>query len=417
MKLSDAICPAFWPLHEDLKAHRHTHYWCKGGRASTKSSWIAIEIVLGMMRTPGANAVVYRKVAATLLDSVFATLMWAVDVLGAADYWRAGKSPMQLTYKPTGQKILFRGADDPAKSKSIKFQRGYCAYLWFEELTEFDGMEDVRSIIQSVIRGGHGAAILYSYNPPKTARNWTNEAALRPMESRVIHHSTYLDVPPEWLGEEFLAMAEDLRNSNETAYRHEYLGEVTGTGGQVFDNLEMRAPTREELAGADHTYSGLDFGFAVDPDSYVRWGYDRKRRVLVLLDSYQGARTPTETLAEIVRKGSRGEPVTCDSAEPRMIEELRRRGVRATGAKKGPDSIEHGMRWLQERARIVIDPAKHPAQAAEFAGYEYRQDKNGDFLPAYPDKANHSIDATRYALETEIAQRRATTRKRKDWGL
>lgn len=416
-RLTECIGPAFWGLHRDLATHAHTHYWCAGGRASGKSSWISVEIILGIMREPGANAVVYRKVGATLLDSVFAQLLWAIDTLGVSDYWIARKSPMQLIYKPTGQQILFRGADDPAKSKSIKFRRGFCAFLWFEELAEFHGMEDIRSIIQSTIRGGHDAAILYSYNPPKTARNWVNESALVPMEGRIVHRSTYKGMPAEWLGEEFLAMARDLEQTNPTAYAHEYLGEVTGTGGQVFDNLQLRAPTEEELAGADRVYCGLDFGFAVDPDSFVKWGYDRKRRRLVLLEEYEGARTPTETLAAIVKQKAGGHPVICDSAEPRMIDELRRRSIIVAPAKKGPDSIEQGMRWLQERAAIIIDPAKCPKAAATFSAYEYAQDKNGDFLPSYPDRDNHSIDATRYALETESAHRVATTTKRRDWGL
>ena len=417
MRLSECICSSFWDLHNDLKEHRHTHYWCKGGRASGKSSWIAVEIILGMMRTPEANAVVYRKVGATLLDSVYANLGWAIDTLGVGDYWRAYKAPMQLIYKPTGQKILFRGADDPAKSKSLKFQKGYCGFLWFEELAEFSGPEDVRSIIQSAIRGGHHTAILYSYNPPKTSQNWVNESASEPMEGRIVHHSTYLDMPPEWLGEDFIPIAEQLQETNPQAYAHEYLGEITGTGGQVFDNLQLRPATPDELAAADRVYCGQDFGFAVDPDAFVKWGFDRRRMRLVLLDAYMGSHTPTETLAEFVRKSASGRVVTCDSADPRMINELRRRGISAVGAKKGPDSIEHGLRWLQELGAIIIDPDRFPQVAREFSGYEYLRDRTGNFLPAYPDKDNHSIDATRYAMETESMQRIAITKKRKDWGL
>lgn len=416
-RLTDCIGPAFYTLHNDLKHKGHTHYWCKGGRASGKSSWISLEIILGMMRNAEKNAIVYRKVGATLLDSVFASLLWAVDELGVSEYWTALKSPMQMTYKPTGQKILFRGADDPTKSKSIRFRHGYCGYLWFEELAEFSGPEDIRSIIQSAIRGGNSAAIFYSYNPPKTARSWVNEAALEPMDGRIVHESTYLQMPSEWLGDEFLAIADHLRETNPQAYAHEYLGEVTGTGGQVFDNLQLRPATPDELAAADRVYCGQDFGFAVDPDAFVKWGFDRRRMRLVLLDAYMGSHTPTETLAEFVRKSASGRVVTCDSADPRMINELRRRSVNAVGARKGPDSIEHGLRWLQELGAIIIDPDRFPQVAREFSGYEYLRDRTGNFLPAYPDKDNHSIDATRYAMETESMQRIAITKKRKDWGL
>ncbi|MDD3243084.1 MAG: PBSX family phage terminase large subunit [Eubacteriales bacterium] len=256
-------------MHRDIRSHGHTHYWLKGGRGSTKSSFLSLEIVLGMMRDPDACAAVYRRVGVTLQESVYAQLVWAINALGVAAYWRTGKSPMELEYRPTGHKILFRGADDPAKSKSIKLSRGYFKFLWFEELSEFGGMDDIRTITQSVIRGGGPVAIFYSYNPPKSAQNWVNAECLVPRPDRLVHHSTYLDVPPEWLGAAFLAEADMLRLTNETAYRHAYLGEVTGTGGQVFDNLRVREIARDERETFARRCNGLDFGFAVDPDALL----------------------------------------------------------------------------------------------------------------------------------------------------
>lgn len=188
-----------------------------------------------------------------------------------------------------------------------------------------------------------------------------------------------------------------------------YLGEVTGSGGQVFDNLDLRPLTEEEL-NAERTYSGLDFGFAVDPDAFVKAAYDPAQRKIWLLDEFCRARTPCETLAEEIRSRAEG-VVRCDSADPRMIFQLRELGVNAVGVKKGPGSVSSGMRWMQEQGQIVIDPARCPRAAKEFSGYEYMPDPGGGFLPEYPDRNNHLIDALRYALEPVIGRRQAKTMK------
>ena len=270
-RVSTLIAPAFLPLHRDIRRSGHAEYWLRGGRGSCKSSFAATEIVLGMLRDPLANAIVYRKVAATLRESVYEELTRVIRRMGLEAWFRFRVSPMQIVYQPTGQRILFRGADDPAKSKSIALSRGYFGFLWFEELSEFAGMEDVRTIRASVIRGaGSDRAItLCSYNPPRTAAAWVNAEALIPKRGRLVHESSYLSVPRAWLGEAFIAEAEALRDSNERAYRHIYLGEITGTGGQVFDNLSLRALSDAEIAACDTRYCGLDFGFAVDPDAFV----------------------------------------------------------------------------------------------------------------------------------------------------
>lgn len=409
VQLSRLIAPAFYPVHADVKAGRHRHYWLKGGRGSTKSTFIGLEIILGLMRDPAANAIVYRKVAGTLQESVYAQLAWCIHALGADAYWRLGKSPMELTYRPTGQRVLFRGADDPQKSKSIKLSRGYFKFLWFEELTEFSGMEEIRTVTQSVIRGGGPTVVFYSYNPPKSARAWVNAEATVPRPDRMVHHSTYLDVPPAWLGEAFLAEADLLRRANETAYRHAYLGEATGTGGQVFDNLVLRPIPPEERARFDRLRHGLDFGFATDPDAYVQMHYDAPRRTLYLLREYYATHNSFDRLSEAVRALCGGEAVTADAADPRAIHELRLRGLRVYGAKKGRGSVEHGLRWLQERAAIVIDPGTCPNAAREFAGYEYDRDRQGALRADYPDRDNHCIDAARYGLEDIMAQRSLRT--------
>lgn len=417
VKLSSLIAPPFFSLHEDIRRGFHAEYWLKGGRGSGKSTFISVEIVLGIMRDPEASAIIYRKVAATLRESVYAQMLWAIEQLGVGRYFRPKVSPMEIIYAPTGQKILFRGADDPGKSKSIKLQSGYFGFLWFEELSEFSGPEDIRTIKASVIRGGGRALTLCSYNPPISARNWVNEAALVPKDGRLVHHSDYRSVPEDWLGKSFIAEAEALRGANERAYRHTYLGEVTGAGGQVFDNLRLRRVEDGEIAQFGQCYNGLDFGFAVDPDALARWGYDPARRRAVLLNEFYGARTPLDNLASAVKAACGREVVRCDSADPRMIAELKRRDINAVAARKGPGSVEHGVRWLQDLGEIVIDPKRCPNAAREFAAYEYAQDRSGSFLAEYPDRDNHLIDASRYALEPVIARSKLKTMDKALLGL
>nr|DAP70619.1 MAG TPA: large terminase [Bacteriophage sp.] len=350
------------------------------------------------------HAIIYRRVGNTLRESVYEQIIWAIDMLGLHEQFQYRVSPLEIRYKETGQRIIFRGADDPMKSKSIKISFGYFGILWFEELAEFAGMDDIRTIKASIIRGGDHSYTFYSYNPPQTARNWVNKEALIPKATRLVHHSTYLGAPPEWLGKEFIAEAEALRKANERAYRHMYLGEVTGTGGQVFTNLVIRAIPDDELDRYGRRYNGLDFGFAVDPDAYVRWTYDARLRKILAVDEFYGSGNSMSRLSGEVGKRAGRDVIRCDSADPRMISELCSSGVLAIGVKKGAGSVEHGMRWLQSLAEIVIDPKRTPNIAKEFSAYEYETDKNGDFLPSYPDRDNHTIDATRYSLEEEMAK-------------
>ena len=408
--MTNIIADTFKPLTLDLVNDLHTDYWLKGGRGSTKSSFISIQIIIGMLRDPDANAIVYRKVGNTIKDSVFAQMVWAIDMLQQNALFELRKSPYEIIHRKTGQRILFRGADDPMKSKSIKLNHGYFKYLWFEELTEFRGMEDIRTIKQSVFRGVKKAITFYSYNPPKTARNWVNEESLKPVDGRLVHHSTYLDVPHDWLQDAFFAEANAVKHTNDRAYRNEYLGEVTGIGGSIFENLVLRTITDDELSTFDRYYNGLDFGFAVDPDAFTRWHYDRKTRCLYAIAEYYGARTTIDTLASKVSSIVGREVVRCDSADPRMITELKLRGINAIGAKKGAGSRDHGYRWLQDQGAIIVDPDRTPNIAREFAKYEFACDKNGNFLSEYPDHDDHTCDSARYGLEPEITRRIATTR-------
>lgn len=418
VRVSETVAPAFHDIHRDIRSHDHTHYWLGGGRGSTKSSAVSIEIVMLILRNPDANAVVLRKVADTLRGSVYAQILWAIGMLGLDSKFHATTSPMEITYKPTGQRIVFRGLDKAEKVKSFKFIHGYAAIVWFEEIDQFSGMYEIRKTLQSLMRGGSRFWCFYSFNPPRSRDNWANKEVLRKREDRVYHASTYLDVPVDWLGEQFILEAEDLRDTNDTAYRNEYLGEVVGTGGNVFENVEVREIPDDELAKFDSIYNGVDFGWFPDPWVFVRCHYDMARKTLYIFDEATGVKLSNEATAEVVkahltysRAGDR-EPtlhrdrVTCDSAEPKSVENYRALGLRAEGAIKGPGSREHGIKWLASRARIVIDPQRCPTAAEEFTAYEHERNKQGDYVTSYPDANNHTIDAIRYALEPVTTRRR-----------
>ena len=399
----------YYDAYEDMKKRAHGEYWFKGGRGSCKSSFAALSILRGILTDREANAVVYRRVAATLKDSVCAVFGWAVRELGLEEMFRMKTSPPELIYLPTGQRVLFRGADDPLKSKSIALTQGRFKYLWFEETAEFRREADLRCIEQSVLRGTDEGTVICTFNPPASASAWVNTACLSERPGRLVLHTTYLDVPKSWLGERFRQEAETLKKVNPGAYESEYLGKVTGEGGRVFENLELRTVSEGELAALDRRYHGLDFGFAVDPDAYTQWAYDRKNRALYAVDEYVRAGNSPMTLAEEVRKRAGKALITCDSAEPRMIQALRELGLNVHAARKGPGSREHGYRWLQTLGRIVVDPARTPVIAREMSGYEYERDRQGSYLSGYPDGNDHTLDSARYALESTMG-RQAVTR-------
>lgn len=399
--LFDNIADMFVPVHRDIVKMKHAEYWFKGGRGSTKSSFISLEIIRGMREDENAHAVVFRRVGNTIKDSVYEQLIWAIDALGVEDEFIVRKSPLEIERKGTGQRILFRGTDDPKKSKSLKLSKGYFKYLWFEELAEFRGMADVRTIKQSVFRGTDMGITFYSYNPPKSAQNWVNSEALNTRPDRLVHHSTYLGVPPEWLKEAFISEAEIVKQTNERAYKNEYLGEVTGSGGNVFENLTLGEITAEDIKGFGYTYAGLDFGWYPDPTHFVRCAYDPARRKLWIYDELRTVKTANRELFDRLvseKELTPDEEIIADSAEQKSVHDLRSFGLNCVGAIKGPGSVSASIRWLQGLAEIVVDPARCPYTAKEFQQYEYERTRDGEFVAAYPDENNHAIDAVRYAL-------------------
>jgi len=408
VKLSGLIAPSFYCVHKAIKENLYTEYMLKGGRGSTKSTFASVEIILGIMRdaqkSEYTNAVALRKVKDTLKDSVYEQLEWAIDKLGVSDKWKCTKSPMEMVYLPTGQKILFRGADKPKKIKSTKVKKGYIKYIWYEELDEFYGPEEIRNINQSLMRGGEKFIVFYTYNPPKSSRSWVNQEAKIQKAGRLVHHSDYRSVPVEWLGSIFLVEAKHLEKTNEMAYRHEYLGEETGTGLEIFRNVTLRKITDEEIKVFDRIRQGLDFGYAADPVTFEKMHYDKTRRKLYLFYEFSGLQISNRKLHNSINEHT-SHMTIADSSEPKSIAELKSYGMRIKGAKKGPDSVDYGIKFLSEEIEeIIIDPERCPRAAKEFINYALETDKNGEVISTYPDKDNHTIDAVRYALEDDMRQ-------------
>jgi PBSX family phage terminase large subunit len=396
------ISPSFYGLHTDFSNERHTHYWLEGGRGSTKSSWAAIEIILGLMKHKEANAIILRKVGDTIRDSAYEQYIWATEMLGVGHLWHSSVAPMRLIFKPTGQKIMFRGADKPEKIKSTKFSRGYAKYIHYEEASEFGNMEDIRNINQSLVRGGANTQVMYSYNPPASQNNWINKEIdqQRLRDDTYVHHSDYLSVPKEWLGENFIRDAEHLKRMNPTKYAHEYLGERTGTGAEVFTNITQRVMPDSEVNTFDKIYRGIDFGFAADPFHYTQCYYDSARkRLFIYAEIHKVGMTNSQIVEAVKKLNPDNDFIIADSAEPRTINELNGAGLRIAKAKKGPGSVEHGVKLLQDMNEIIIDPVRCPNTTREFTGYELERDHHGNLKGNYPDKDNHSIDAVRYAME------------------
>ncbi len=399
----DIIADVFHPMIRDVRRGNHTEYILPGGRGSTKSSGISCIIPELLRNNPDMHALVLRKVGNTIKDSVYAQLKWAISKQKLDKDFRFKTSPFEITYKPTGQKIYFRGADDPFKIKSIKPEYGYIGIIWFEELDQFSGPEEVRNIQQSAIRGGDKAYKFKSFNPPRSKNNWANaytEEAEFKDDAAVVVHSTYKDVPKDWLGEQFLNDAEHLKEVNPDAYENEYMGVANGNGGNVFEYIEERTITDEEISRMDRIYQGVDWGWYPDKYAFVRLYYDAARETIYFIDEmYENKRPNSWTAEEIIRRGYRDYTITCDSAEPKSVNDYRDFGLPARPAKKGPGSIEYSMKWWQGK-KIVMDPARTPNSCEEFKKYEYERDKDGNIVSGYPDKDNHLIDAARYATES-----------------
>lgn len=409
-KISEIINKNFYSFWKAANSDKYLYHVLKGGRASAKSTHIAIWLVLALMKNP-VTCLCIRKVAGTLAESVFEQLKEAIDILGVNHLWKIRKSPLKLTYIPRGNSFIFRGADDPTKIKSIKMSKYPITYLWIEELAEFKTEDEVSTIVNSVLRAeleeGLNYKVFYSYNPPKRKQSWVNKKYNTQFisDNIYVHHSTYLENPH--ISKAFMEEAEEVKNKNEFKYRWEYLGEPIGSGVVPFNNLVFREITDSEIASFDNIRQGNDWGYATDPVAFVRLHYDKTRKRILFIDEFYGVKKSNRKLADwIINKEYQYDMTICDGAEPKSVDEIKSYNVTAKGAKKGPGSVEYGEKWLDDLDEIVIDVKRTPNTAREFENIDYQVDKDGNPKAKLEDKDNHTIDATRYALEDDMKSRR-----------
>lgn len=406
VSLREIISPSFYDLHRQIQSGGVSEVWTVGGRGSTKSSFDGTEIGFGLEKHSDAHAFISRRYDNEIRDSVFPQMQWAFKKLHVDHLWDFIKSPYEATRKGTGQKIAFRGLDQPVKAKSFSPSFGYVKYFWAEEVDQFGGMEDIRSILQSLFRGEHSGdqIAFFSFNPPKSARSWVNAETKIKKPGRIVHRSTYLTVNPDWLGETFIAGAEHLKRTNPEAYRHEYLGEEIGTGLEVFNNIELREIDDDEIKTFINIRQGIDWGYAVDPVCLERMSYDRKRRTLYVFGEVSGIGVQNRALDDKTPEEWKRTLTRADSAEPKSISEMKLDySWNIIAATKGKGSVEFGVKWLQSLERIVIDPARCPLAGKEFINYALMVSRVGEVISEFPDKDNHSIDTVRYGCEEWMA--------------
>lgn len=424
VNMKNVIAPIYRNLFTDVMAHKHSNYVLPGGRGSLKSSFASIMIPLLIIQYPDIHAVCFRQVGNTIQKSIFAQVEWAIYKLGLESLFKIPKNySTPIVYIPTGQQIIFMGLDDPMKVKSIKLPFGYVGITWFEELDQFSGPESLRKVTQSTKRGGKLFWDIRTFNPPISKNNWANEYAddleFNSTDGRaIVFRTNYTQVPQDWLGDEFLYEAEDLKRKNPRAYEHEYMGVAVGTGGDVFPNVcECDMNKHNEVKDAngnviyvtpllktfDNIHNGLDWGFAIDPTAYNKLHYDRNHHDVYIFDELHLNQKRNKEIYDILynekKKLRKDELMTCDSAEPKSIADFKSFGSFVRGADKGPDSVRYSIRWFQGLNHIYIDRHRCPETWKEFTEYEYEQDKDGNFISAFPDANNHHIDACRYALE------------------
>ena len=420
IKLSDCIIEKFKPLLKDILQHNHSRYVLPGGRGSTKSSCIGgIAIILLIMAYPLIHAICFRKIGNTIQTSIFPQVVWGIYQLGVESLFKIPKNySTPIEYIPTGQRIYFMGLDDPNKVKSVKVPFGYIGITWFEELDQFAGENELRKVTQSTKRGGKDFWDFRTFNPPISRNNWANEYVedyeIHPRKNTLVVRSTYLDVPEDWLGQEFIDEAEELKVKNPRAYEHEYLGIPVGTGGDVFQNVEDLDMTKLVNTGQglkpmwqtfEWIYNGLDVGFAMDPTRFVKCHFDSQCLDLYIFKEFSTKHNRSEAiyrqLYEEQKLITNNEQLVADPGGGGLfvIADFKAFGAYVRPADKGPGSVDYGIKWLQGLRHIYIDKRQCPETWKEFTTYEYEQDRDGNFISAYPDENNHSIDAVRYALQ------------------
>lgn len=381
----------------------------KGGRGSIKSNFWGDLAYETIRQDPQAHIVYTRRYKVDLRGSVYNQFMKTVIRYNDLDNWDFKQSPMCAVYKPTGQTVMFVGADKPISLKSFNVPFGYVKMLIHEECDEMAGVEQMDNIEDTFLRSDTPALDIKIFNPPKSKNNFMNEYVeeCRNKPQTRICHSYYYNVPVKWLGKRFFERAEWFKVHKPLYYRNNYMGEVTGTGGGIFDNVEERTITDAEIENMPFFYHGLDFGFE-HPQTFQKAWYDEDMDTLYCVDEVYAKKCKNSTFARKIKKYIT-EEIICDSARPDAIAELQDWGFNAIGAKKRWGSgkgRDYCWEWLQQTTKIVVDPERCPHLAHELTTLEHEQLADGSFSDAYPKIGEDCTMALIYGLNRVIMESR-----------
>ena len=386
----------------------HKYQLFYGGSSSGKSYFLATRCALDVLH--GRNYLVVRKVARTLRESCWNEILKAISRMGLKDYFTVNKSDMTITGKLNGCQILFAGLDDVEKVKSITPQKGVMTDIWIEEATEASYGDFKQLTFRLRGRSKFKKRVTLSFNPVYQ-QHWIFKEFFWLWDDSKQHcENDYVSILKTTYRDNKFLQEDDRKAfelNTDPYFQDVYANGNWGVLGDViFRNWECRDLTAEAKAFPTRLY-GLDFGFASDPCGAVDAAFDRKHKTVYVFNELCERGLTNTMLAERLKPFRGHKPITCDSAEPKSIQELKNAGIYALAAKKGPDSVEHGIQWLQG-CKIVIDLKCH-ALKEELTLYQWKQDKDGNSIPIPEDKNNHLIDALRYALEAESTERIAHT--------
>ena len=379
----------------------------KGSRASKKSTTTALNMIYRIMTYPNSNGLVIRKVFRTVKDSCFSQLKWAIHRLKVDKYWKPTNSPLELTYLPTGQKILFRGLDDPLKVTSVAVDKGSLCFLWIEEAYEIMSEDDFNMLDESIrgqVPDGLFKQITLTLNPWND-RHWIKRRFFDREDKDILAITTNYKCN-EWLDKSDLKVFDGMKIHNPKRYRVAGLGEWGVVDGLVYENMEEKRFDISDLVGQEGIESvfGLDFGYTNDPTALFCGLIDLKNKVIYVFDElYKKGLSNKRIYEEVEAMGHKKEAIIADSAEPKSIDELRSLGLtRVRAAKKGKDSILNGIQFIQD-FKLVIHP-RCVNFLAEVTNYQWAKDKFDNSINKPIDDFNHLMDAMRYAIEPYIIQ-------------